>query len=151
MSEPVIEPIRRAFVLLEALNRRRSTTLKVLAIETALPRPTLVRLLHTLIALGYASRVSREAGYRLTDQVLALAGGVRFIDHLVDAAIPHMSRFTREHGWPLYLATLSAGGMAVRHSTAPESPMSFEFGCLQSQEPGADGRARPRVARLLFG
>jgi len=26
MSEPVIEPIRRAFVVLEALNRRRSTT-----------------------------------------------------------------------------------------------------------------------------
>lgn len=144
MSEPVIEPIRRAFVLLEALNRRRSTTLKVLAIETALPRPTLVRLLHTLIALGYASRVSREAGYRLTDRVLALAGGVRFIDHLVDAAIPHMSRFTREHGWPLYLATLSAGGMAVRHSTAPESPMSFESAAYNRKSPmlmGALGRA----------
>ena len=86
----VIEPIRRAFVVLEALNRRRSTTLTVLAAETGLPRPTLVRLLQTLIALGYASRVSREAGYRLTDHVLALAGGVRFIDHLVDASIPAM-------------------------------------------------------------
>ena len=125
-SDAVIEPIRRAFAVLEALNRRRSTTLTVLAAETGLPRPTLVRLLQTLIALGYASRVSREAGYRLTDHVLSLAGGVRFIDHLVDAAIPHMSRFTREQGWPLYLATLSAGAMAIRHSTAPESPMSFE-------------------------
>ncbi len=125
-SKAVIEPIRRAFAVLEALNQRRSTTLNVLVVETGLPRPTVVRLLHTLIALGYASRVSREAGYRLTDQVLNLAGGVRFIDHLVDAAIPHMSRFTREQGWPLYLGTLSAGGMAVRHSTAPESPMSFE-------------------------
>jgi IclR family transcriptional regulator, mhp operon transcriptional activator len=144
MSEPVIEPIRRAFSVLQALNRRRSTTLVVLAAETGLPRPTVVRLLHTLIALGYASRVSREAGYRLTDQVLALAGGVRFIDHLVDAAIPHMSRFTREHGWPLYLGTLSAGGMAVRHSTAPESPMSFEAAAYNRKSPvlvGALGRA----------
>lgn len=122
----VIEPIRRAFAVLEALNRRRSTTLSLLTAETGLPRPTLVRLLQTLIALGYASRVSREAGYRLTDHVLTLAGGVRFLDHLVDAAIPHMSRFTREQGWPLYLATFSPGGMAIRHSTAPESPMSFE-------------------------
>ena len=71
MAAAVIEPIRRAFVVLEALNRRRSTTLTVLAAETGLPRPTLVRLLQTLIALGYASRVSREAGYRLTDHVLA--------------------------------------------------------------------------------
>lgn len=121
-----IEPVRRAFVVLEALNRRRSTTLGVLVAETGLPRPTLVRLLQTLIELGYASRVSRRDGYRLTDRVLGLAGGVRFTDHLVDAAIPHMSRFTAEHGWPLYLATLSAGAMTIRHSTAPESPMSFE-------------------------
>ena len=144
MSEPVIEPIRRAFSVLQALNRRRSTTLAVLAAETGLPRPTVVRLLHTLIALGYASRVSREAGYRLTDQVLTLAGGVRFIDHLVDAAIPHMSRFTREQGWPLYLGTLSTGGMAVRHSTAPESPMSFETAGYGRRSPmlmGALGRA----------
>ena len=140
----VIEPVRRAFIVLEALNRRRSTTLSVLAAETGLPRPTLVRLLRTLIELGYASRVSRQDGYRLTDHVLALAGGVRFIDHLVDAAIPHMSRFTSEHGWPLYLATLSSGAMAIRHSTAPESPMSFETAGYNRRSPmlqGALGRA----------
>jgi IclR family mhp operon transcriptional activator len=140
----VIEPIRRAFVVLEALNRRRSTTLSVLQAETGLPRPTLVRLLQTLIELGYASRVSRDAGYRLTDHVLALAGGVRFIDHLVDAAIPHMARFTREEGWPLYLATIGAGAMAIRHSTAPDSPMAFESAGFNRQSPltfGALGRA----------
>lgn len=131
----VIEPIRRAFVVLEALNRRRSTTLSVLIAETGLPRPTLVRLLGTLIELGYASRVSRQDGYRLTDRVLGLAGGVRFIDHLVDAAIPHMSRFTAEHGWPLYLATLGAGAMTIRHSTATESPMSFESAGYNRQSP----------------
>jgi IclR family mhp operon transcriptional activator len=144
MVATVIEPIRRAFVVLEALNRRRSTALTVLAAETGLPRPTLVRLLKTLMALGYAAHVSREAGYRLTDHVLSLAGGVRFIDHLVDAAIPHMSRFTSENGWPLYLATLSAGAMTIRHSTAPESPMSFEGAGYNRQSPmliGALGRA----------
>mgnify|MGYP003345337787 CR=1 FL=1 len=143
MTNQVIEPIRRAFAVLEALNRRRSTTLSLLAAETGLPRPTLVRLLHTLIELGYASRVSREAGYRLTDHVLALAGGVRFIDHLVDAAIPHMTRFTEEHGWPLYLATISAGAMAIRHSTAPDSPMAFETAGYNRKSPlvfGALGR-----------
>ncbi len=139
----VIEPIRRAFAVLEALNRRRATTLSLLAVETGLPRPTLVRLLQTLIELGYASRVSREAGYRLTDQVLTLAGGVRFIDHLVDASIAPMAGFTEEHGWPLYLATISSGGMAIRHSTAPDSPMAFEAAGYNRQSPllyGALGR-----------
>jgi IclR family mhp operon transcriptional activator len=94
-----------------------------------------VRLLQTLIALGYAARVSREQGYRLTDRVLGLSGSIRFVDHLVDAAIPHMSRFTAEYGWPLYLATLSYGAISIRHSTAPESPMSFEGAGLNLRRP----------------
>ncbi|HJQ57432.1 MAG TPA: helix-turn-helix domain-containing protein [Vineibacter sp.] len=144
MRSPVIEPVRRAFLVLEALNRRRSTTLSALAAETGLPRPTVVRLLQTLVALGYAAQVSRQSGYRLTDQVLSLAGGVRFNDRLIDAAIPHMSRFTRTYGWPLYLATLSRGAITVRHSTATESPMSFEAAGFNSRQPvlvSALGRA----------
>ena len=132
-SAAVIEPVRRSFAVLEALSRRRTSTLSLLVHETGLPRPTVVRLLHTLSALGYAQRVSREHGYRLTDRVLGLSGSIRFVDHLVDAAIPHMSRFTAEHGWPLYLATLSYGAITIRHSTAPESPMSFEGAGLNSR------------------
>jgi IclR family transcriptional regulator, mhp operon transcriptional activator len=134
MANPaVIEPVRRSFAVLEALSRRRSSTLSVLVEETGLPRPTVVRLLHTLSALGYAQRVSRREGYRLTDRVLGLSGSIRFVDHLVDAAIPHMSRFTAEQGWPLYLATLSYGAITIRHSTAPQSPLSFESAALNSR------------------
>lgn len=136
MAAPaVIEPVRRSFAVLEALSHRRSTTLSVLTGETGLPRPTVVRLLHTLIALGYAARVSRQQGYRLTDRVLGFAESIRFVDHLVDAAIPHMRRFTEEHGWPLYLATISQGAIVIRHSTAPESPMSFEGAGLNARRP----------------
>ncbi len=46
--------------------------------ETGLPRPTVVRLLQTSIALGYASRLSRQQGYRLTDRVLDLSESIRF-------------------------------------------------------------------------
>ncbi len=122
----VIESVRRSFAVLEALAQRRNSTVAELMRETELPRPTIIRIPKTLISLGYARRVSRQLGYRPTDQVLRLAGAIRFVDHLVDAAIPHMTRFTREHGWPLYLATLSHGAITVRHSTALESPMAFE-------------------------
>lgn len=132
---PIIEPVRRSFAVLEALSHRRSTTLSVLTGETGLPRPTVVRLLHTLITLGYAARVSRQQGYRLTDRVLGFAESIRFVDHLVDAAIPHMRSFTEEHGWPLYLATISQGAIVIRHSTAPESPMSFEGAGLNARRP----------------
>jgi IclR family mhp operon transcriptional activator len=143
-SPAAIEPVRRSFALLEALSRRRTSTMSALTGETGLPRPTVVRLLHTLIALGYAQRVSREQGYRLTDRVLGLSESIRFVDHLIDAAMPHMSRFTSEHGWPLYLATLSYGAITIRHSTAPESPMAFEGAGLNARRPvliSALGRA----------
>ena len=129
--------------MLEALSRRRTSTLTLLASETGLPRPTVVRLLHTLAALGYAQRVSRDQGWRLTDRVLGLSESIRFVDHLVDAAMPHMSRFTADHGWPLYLATLSSGAITIRHSTAPESPMAFEAAALNTRRsvlPSALGR-----------
>jgi len=135
MPAAVIEPVRRSFAVLEALSRRRNSTLAILTRETGLPRPTVVRLLQTLIALGYATRLSRQQGYRLTDRVLQLSESIRFVDHLIDAAIPHMSRFTARHGWPLYLATLSAGAIVIRHSTAPESPMSFEGAALNMRRP----------------
>ena len=44
-SPSVIEPVRRSFALLEALSRRRTSTISVLIEETGLPRPTVVRLL----------------------------------------------------------------------------------------------------------
>ena len=139
-----IEPVRRSFAVLEALNRRRTSTLGELALETGLPKPTLSRLLETLIALGYAARISRQLGYRITDRVLGLSGGIRFVDHLVDAAAPHMRRFTRGEGWPLYLGTISSGAVVVRFSTAPESPMSLDaagYALRLSPFTGAMGRA----------
>ncbi|MDQ8726701.1 helix-turn-helix domain-containing protein [Bradyrhizobium sp. LHD-71] len=121
-----IEPVERAFRVLEALNRHRTSTLTALAAATALPKSTTARLLETLVALGYVTHVSRSMGYRITDRVLTLAAGVRFVDNLVNAAAGPMSEFTASTGWPLYLGTVSDALVLIRHSTAPESPMSFE-------------------------
>jgi len=121
-----IEPVERAFAVLESLNRVRTGTLTEISNATALPKPTTARLLETLIALGYVTRVSRKIGYRITDRVLALAAGVRYVDRLVHAAAPEMSAFTARTSWPVYLGTISDAIVLIRHSTASQSPMSFE-------------------------
>jgi IclR family mhp operon transcriptional activator len=127
LSTPIaIEPVKRAFLVLEMLNRNRTSTLAGLAQATQLPKPTVARMVETLVALGYATHVSRALGYRITDRVLVLASGLRFVDHLVDAASKPMDAFTRKTGWPLYLGTISTGAMIVRYSTALQSPLSFE-------------------------
>src|SRR5947207_1387175 len=125
-SPQTIEPVERAFAVLEALNRSRTGTVASLSDATVLPRSTTSRMLETLVALGYVTRVSRTIGYRITDRVLALAAGVRYIDRLVNAAAPEMSAFTAKTGWPVYLGTISDAVVLIRHSTAAQSPMSFE-------------------------
>ena len=128
----MIEPIRRSFAILEGLSRRPHGTIAALAAETGLPRPTVVRLLKSLMELGYTTQVSRELGYRLTDKVLGLAQGIRFVDRLVDAAAPHMSRFTRRHGWPLYLGTIIVLYRGL-------SPLKRLTGLLREMAPATQG------------
>ena len=124
-SEPV-QPVVRALQVLEALNRQSASSLGELHAATGLPKPTLVRMLGTLIAAGYAARISSHAGYRVTERVLALSGGLRFIDRMVDAAVPPMTDFTREHAWPIGLAKIRESAVTLLHSTAPQSPLLFE-------------------------
>ncbi len=123
---PPIEPVLRALAVLAALNLRPLSRLGDLQMVTGLPKPTLVRLLQTLVAAGYVARIGPRAGYRVTEHVLSLASGIRFIDRLVDCAIAPMSAFTREHGWPLVLGKVRNDAVVVLHSTAAESHLSFE-------------------------
>ena len=60
LSAPAaIEPVQRAFTVLEALNRRRTATLTALAQATALPKSTTARLLET--CLLYTSPSPRDS------------------------------------------------------------------------------------------
>ncbi|HKU99942.1 MAG TPA: IclR family transcriptional regulator C-terminal domain-containing protein, partial [Vineibacter sp.] len=140
-TDDTIGPVTRALTVLEALNRRPCTSLHVLNSETGLPKATLVRLLNALRAAGYAEQVSSALGYRVTARVVELAAGYRFRDRVVDAAMPAMQRFTHQHRWPLYLATLEGGAIQVRYSTIADSPLSTE--------PAAFNRSFPILSSAL--
>ena len=126
VSAPPVEPVLRSLAVLAALNLRPVSGLSDIQAVTGLPKPTLVRLLHTLIVAGYVARIAPRAGYRITERVLSLASGMRFVDRMVDSAMAPMSAFTRDHGWPLALGKVRNGAVVVLHSTATESHMSFE-------------------------
>lgn len=121
-----IQPILRALLVLEALNQRSPMALASLHEATALPKPTLVRLLDTLIAGGYVQRVSRKAGYALGARVLQLSGGFRYADKVVEAARPFLTTLTARHKWPVAVATFERDAMVVRVGTRRESPYSTD-------------------------
>jgi IclR family mhp operon transcriptional activator len=122
----LVHSVARAFSVVESLNRQSVTSLEGLHRETGLPKPTLVRLLDTLIEAGYVYRVSRREGYAVTESVLRLSAGVRHRDVLVDVARPLLEAFTRKHKWQVSLATYEADGMLIRATTRHISPFSRE-------------------------
>jgi len=126
MAERNIESLTRGLIVVEALNRRAYTTLADLHLDTLLPKSTLVRLLDTLISAGYARRISRSAGYCLTDRVTLLSAGFQSVDRIVEASRAHLRAVTADHKWPLTIATLDGDTMQVRYSTLSHSPFSLD-------------------------
>ena len=122
----VVNSVVRALSVVETLNHQPVTSLEALHQATGMPKPTLVRLLETLISAGYVHKVSRREGYAVTEGVLRLASGVRDRDVLVDVARPLLTGFTREHKWQVSLGTREEGEMLIRASTRNISPFSRE-------------------------
>lgn len=130
-----VQPVIRSLHILEALNGAGSSTLAGLHDATGLPKPTLVRLLDTLIAAGHVARLPRRGGYALTERVLRLSSGFRHADRVVEAARPFLTALTAEHRWPVALATFDQDAMLVRLSTRHESPFSTDPDFLNRRLP----------------
>ncbi len=124
MAELLVESVRRAFHLLHELNRQRVSSVRHLHQATGLPKPTIVRLLDTLIALGYVVNDRRQGGYQVTSLVRSLSAGFHGDPLVVEAARPWAIAFTRKYQWPVAIAVLDRDAVAIRFSTIPDSPVS---------------------------
>jgi len=124
MAEVFVESVRRALGILHELNRQRVSSVHHLHQTTGLPKPTIVRLLDTLIALGYVVNDRRQGGYQVTSLVRSLSAGFHGDPLVVEAARPWAIAFTRKYQWPVAVAVLDRDAVAVRFSTIPDSPVS---------------------------
>lgn len=123
-SSSNIQAVSRAFSVLEALNRRAWSTIGQLHQDTGLPKPTLVRMLHTLIQSGYAAKDPRQNGYCVTVRVQSLSCGFHGDPLVVEAARPWAIALTRELHWPSGVAILDGDGVLIRFSTIYDSSIS---------------------------
>lgn len=121
---PPVQSVVRALTLLRSINQRRVATVRDLHKDTGLPKPTIVRLLHTLVSEGYVANDKMIGGYCVTSLVPALSAGFHGAPMIVEAARPWCSDLTRRHKWPIALAMLDGAHVSVRFSTIPDSPVS---------------------------
>lgn len=139
-----VRSLERGLLILQTLNRRNGLKAAEVAVATAIPRPTVYRLLETLEGLGYVSRDHSSEKWRPTLQAKSLSSGFRHEDWVTQAAIPEMVRLGREILWPLDLVTFNDHRMEIRESTHNISPYSIDHGMVGVQLPMLDtagGRA----------
>lgn len=124
-SSPPVRSVERALELLQCLNRQPVSTLDDLYRATGLPRPTLVRLLQTLIGKGLVKHAPQYGSYYVTSSVLTLSCGYHSEPRIIEAAAPVADAVTGALKWPVALAVFDADAVIVRYSTISLSPLSL--------------------------
>lgn len=125
-----VESARRILILLQALNAQRIATVGSLHQATELSKPTIVRMLETLISEGYVVRDNFVGGYSVTSKVVSLASGFSGMPLLIEAARSRAVALTNDIKWPVSLGTLRDGHIIVSFTTAPISPWTYPFPVL---------------------
>jgi len=125
-----VEAAARTLILLEELNRHRVASVQMLHQATGLPKSTVVRLMKSLCAMGYAANDRRQGGYAVASRVKSLSNGFHGDPLVVEAARPWALAFTAQYRWPLAIAVLDGTSVMVRFSTIPDSPVSPFHGTL---------------------
>ena len=125
-----VHAVQRALMLLRALNTRAVSSIDMLYRETGLPKATIVRLLETLIADGYATKDKNQGGYLVTSMVQSLSCGFHTEPLVVQAGRPWATALTRRLQWPISIALLDQTDVIIRFSTVSDSPVSPEHATI---------------------
>ena len=133
LQSDTVEAASRTLLLLEELNRHRVASVDRLHRATGLPKSTVVRLMKSLCAMGYAANDRRQGGYAVASRVKSLSNGFHGDPLVVEAARPWAIAFTRQYHWPVAIAVLEGSCVVVRFSTIPDSPVSPFHGTLNMQ------------------
>jgi len=123
-SGQTVRAVERALSILQAMNRQPVSSVDYLHKTTRLPKPTLVRLLRTMVNAGYLTNDVRHAGYQLTSLVTSLSCGFHGDPLVVQAGQAWAINLTRQLKWPVGIAVFDEDAVVIRFSTVGDSPMS---------------------------
>ena len=140
MAQPkLIKSLRKGLEVLQHLNLQSEISVSELSQLTNIPRPTLYRILDTLIEDGFVTKAGRGDIHELTIKVNTLSAGFNDEEWVSDIAAPLISELGNEVVWPVDLATFDGDAMLVRLTTHPTSPISLERGYSRRTRRGFPG------------
>jgi IclR family mhp operon transcriptional activator len=122
-SYPPVQAVCRAFDVLRAVNRLRIASIQQIHEATGFPKPTIVRMLETLLGEGYVARDNMCGGYCVTSRVHELTAGHHGITQIIEIARPFAIELTREVKWPIGIGVLDDDAIAIKFWTGSISPL----------------------------
>lgn len=120
-----VESVRRALNVLRAFNSQRISTVSSLFEATGIPKPTIVRMLETLMSEGYVVRDNMCGGYRVTGEISRLNAGYNGISRVIEIARPWAIDLTRRLKWPIGLGSIDGPDINIQFCTGTISPMAY--------------------------
>ncbi|MDF2810652.1 MAG: helix-turn-helix protein [Microvirga sp.] len=121
-SYPPVESVRRALEILRAVNRLRIASVTAIHAATHLPKPTIIRMLETLMADGYVARDNMFGGYRVTCRVHELTKGYDGISMVIEASRAPAIELTQRIKWPIGIGVLDGDAISIQFWTGAISP-----------------------------
>ena len=122
--EPV-EALLRGLRVLQAVNRRGPCRVADLQPDLDINRPTLIRMLETLMAAGYVSRSAQGALYSATPLCRKLSCGFRLDKEIGARAEPILARLQHRAGWPCDVAICDGVETVTVANSPKESRLAF--------------------------
>jgi IclR family transcriptional regulator, mhp operon transcriptional activator len=117
-----VEAVRRALEILRSLNQLKIGSVSDLHRVTGFPKPTIIRMLETLIVDDYVARDNLCGGYRVTRKARELNSGYSGISMVIDAARPWVLELTERLKWPIALGVPDDDAIALQFWTGVVSP-----------------------------
>lgn len=122
-----IRSVSRSISVLQAINRHGSLSMMAIAKHGNLPYPTAFRIVQTLVHEGLVEQEPVRKRYRPTALVQSLANGYSAQTRITEVAREHISDYTREMGWPLFISVRVGTQMVVMDSTHAETSLTFNL------------------------
>jgi IclR family mhp operon transcriptional activator len=139
MSYQPVESVRRALEILRSLNHLKIGSVSDLHRVTGFPKPTIIRMLETLIVDDYVARDNLCGGYRVTRKARELNSGYAGISMVIDAARPWVLELTERLKWPIAIGVPDGDAIALQFS--PHAHANTVLGRRPNLHTSAMGRA----------
>lgn len=125
-----VEAVMKALTILRFVSSLRIASIADLHAVTGIAKPTIVRMLETLMHAGYVAKDRTFGGYRVTSDVQSLSSGFFGVPLVIEAAHAHALALTQKVKWAVGIAMLEGNYMRLQFTTASSSPWALPLTSL---------------------